>query len=326
MTVSVVIPVYNVKLYLEHCVRSVLDQTFKDLEIILVDDGSTDGSGDLCDKIAADEPRIRVVHQQNQGLSGARNTGLQQAKGEYVAFLDSDDRWLLPEGLEQLLKEKKTEQPDIIIFKNVDIWQDGHCTAARDYDVEKIRQLADGQRVFEYLVANQQFRMSACFLLVRRELLLEHNILFPLGLISEDIDWSMHLWQYVSSVCITNLEFYGYYHREASLSTTVSIRAYHSYDKIFSYWKSQCDAGCQNSDTIRAYMANMWVNRGYVYYRLADQDKPEALRILQKHVGFLSYGCSPKSKRIHRLVQFAGVKVTAIMLGWYWQLRSYVTH
>jgi glycosyltransferase involved in cell wall biosynthesis len=326
MTVSVVIPVYNVKLYLKHCVRSVLDQTFQDLEIILVDDGSTDGSGDLCDQIAADEPRIRVVHQQNQGLSGARNTGLHQATGEYVAFLDSDDRWLLPDGLELLLKEKKTGQPDIIIFKNVDIWQDGHCTAARDYDVEKIRQLADGQRVFEYLVANQQFRMSACFLLVRRELLLEHNILFPLGLISEDIDWSMHLWQHVETVVVTNMEFYGYYHREASLSTTTTLRVYESYDKIFTYWKAQCNQNCKNADIIRAYLANMWVNRGYSYHLLADKDKPVALRILRQHAGLLDYGHSAKSKRIRRMVQFTGVRATAVMLGWYWRLRSCIKH
>jgi len=82
MKVSVVIPVYNVERYLERCVQSVLRQTYKDLEIILVDDGSTDGSGELCDKIAERDSRVRVIHQENQGLSGARNTGIHQATGE----------------------------------------------------------------------------------------------------------------------------------------------------------------------------------------------------------------------------------------------------
>ena len=91
MKVSVVIPVYNVRLYLERCVQSVLRQTYKDLEIILVDDGSKDDSGKLCDQLALSDQRIRVIHQENQGLSGARNTGIRQATGEYIIFLDSDD-------------------------------------------------------------------------------------------------------------------------------------------------------------------------------------------------------------------------------------------
>ena len=103
LKVSVVIPVYNVMPYLERCVQSVVRQTYQNLEIILVDDGSTDGSGKLCDKIAGTDQRIRVIHQKNQGLSGARNTGIRQATGEYVVFLDSDDEWLLSDGLEVLL-------------------------------------------------------------------------------------------------------------------------------------------------------------------------------------------------------------------------------
>lgn len=326
MTISVIIPVYNVKLYLERCVHSVINQTYRDLEIILVDDGSTDGSGDLCEKIAADESRVCVVHQQNQGLSSARNTGLRQAKGDYVTFLDSDDEWLLTDGLARLLGEAGDSHPDLLVFKNADIWQDGHRTAMKNYDVENISRLNDGSSVFEHLVVTQQFRMSACFLLVRRKLLIENHIFFPPGLISEDVYWSMHLWQCVGSVLITNLELYGYYHREASLTTTASIRAYHSYDKIFSYWKSQCDAGCKNAHIIRAYMANMWVNRGYAYHRLADNDKPEALRVLQKHAGILIYGRSSKSKRVRRMVQCIGVRMTAVVLGCYWQLRSCIKH
>jgi len=103
MKVSVIIPVYNVEPYLERCVKSVVGQTYQELEIILVDDGSKDGSGKLCDKLADSDSRIKVVHQKNQGLSGARNTGIRQATGEYVVFLDSDDEWLLSDGLEVLL-------------------------------------------------------------------------------------------------------------------------------------------------------------------------------------------------------------------------------
>ena len=322
MTVSVVIPVYNVKPFLARCVRSVLNQTYKDLEIILVDDGSTDGSGELCDQMASDEPQIRVVHQKNQGLSGARNTGIREATGEYIIFLDSDDEWLLADGIEQLVCKGAKARPDIIMFKCVDVWKDKGLTCSGDYDIDHINTLSDGSSVFQYLVDTQQFRMSACFNMVRRELLTENDIFFPLGYISEDVYWSLHLWQYVRKVVATNLDFYGYYHHESSITTTPSLRVYESYDKIFSFWKEQCNSGCQNAAAIRVYLSNLWVSRGYAYYQLRKDDKPRALLILKQHADLLNYANTPKAKRTAKSVHLFGVKWTAMILGLYWRLRT----
>ena len=89
--ISVIIPVYNVSQYLPRCIESVINQTYQNLEIILVDDGATDDSGVICDDYARKDPRIRVVHKENGGLSSARNAGIQIARGEYLTFIDSDD-------------------------------------------------------------------------------------------------------------------------------------------------------------------------------------------------------------------------------------------
>lgn len=89
--VSVVVPVYNVEEYVTRCVKSIINQTYTNLEILLIDDGSTDRSGEICDSFATLDPRIRVVHQENAGLSGARNRGIELCSGEYIAFIDSDD-------------------------------------------------------------------------------------------------------------------------------------------------------------------------------------------------------------------------------------------
>lgn len=323
MTVSVVIPVYNVQPYLGRCVRSVLNQTYKDLEIILVDDGSTDGSGDLCDQIAAGESRIHVIHQQNQGLSGARNTGIREAKGDFVIFLDSDDEWLLNDGIEKLLANSHANE-ELIIFKAVDVWKHARKNYSRDYDIENISCLPNAQAVFSHLIVTQQFRMSACFLLVRRQLLTDHQIFFPLGYISEDIDWSLHIWQHANKVIVTNLPFYGYYHREASISTTASLRVYDSYDKLFSYWKDQCQRGCINADAIRVYMSNLWVSRGYGYHQLPKNDKPQALNILTCHSDLLNYANTPKAKRTAALIHLVGVRWTVTLLGYYWRLRTII--
>lgn len=113
MKISVVIPVYNVEKYLEKCVKSILNQTHKELEILLVDDGATDASGSLCDELAKGDERIRVIHKANGGLSDARNAGLAVATGEYVCFIDSDD-WIEPETLQKAMEAM--EDADLVIW------------------------------------------------------------------------------------------------------------------------------------------------------------------------------------------------------------------
>lgn len=324
MKVSVVIPVYNVKPYLERCIHSVLRQTFKDLEIILVDDGSSDGSGEIADQLATLDMRIRVIHQENHGLSVARNVGLQAASGEYVIFLDSDDEWLLPDGLEIMLSKSKPET-DLIVFKRVDFWKQGRRDDSADYDLETIANLPDGAAVFAYLVRIQQFQMSACFLMTRRRVLIDNEIFFPAGFADEDVSWNLRLWQFVKTVSFHNLPFYGYYHRADSLTTTYSIHVYHSNDRILTNWETSCSDGCVNHASILSFLANIWVSLGYHVHLLQDEDKPEAIRLLKKHKGILRYATTPKTRRTAILVKTIGVKWTAVVLGVYWHLRTAVT-
>ena len=100
---SVIVPVYNVEAYLPRCVDSILAQSYSNLEVILVDDGAKDASGAICDAYAAKDPRVKVIHKENGGLSSARNAGLDIALGEYIAFVDSDD-WIEPDAYQHLLE------------------------------------------------------------------------------------------------------------------------------------------------------------------------------------------------------------------------------
>ena len=114
--VSVVMPVYNVEKYLAEAVDSVLRQTYDAWELILVDDGSTDTSGEMCDSYANKDCRIRAIHQDNAGLSGARNTGMANAKGEYLLFVDSDD-YISNTALQDMIETTREEKADYILFE-----------------------------------------------------------------------------------------------------------------------------------------------------------------------------------------------------------------
>ena len=104
--ISIIVPVYRVEPYLRQCIESILGQTYRDIEVLLIDDGSPDHSREICDEYAEKDGRVRVFHTENRGLSAARNLGLQEAKGEYIGFVDSDD-WIEPEMYEVLLGRKK---------------------------------------------------------------------------------------------------------------------------------------------------------------------------------------------------------------------------
>ena len=112
--ISIVVPVYNVESYIRQCIESLLNQTYRYLDIILVDDGSLDTSGMICDEYAAADKRITVMHQSNQGVSAARNQGVQTAKGEYIAFVDADD-WLTPDYLACLQSAMSKSGADIVV-------------------------------------------------------------------------------------------------------------------------------------------------------------------------------------------------------------------
>ena len=122
--IAVIVPVYNVEPYLARSLDSILAQTFRDLEIVLVDDGSTDRSGDICEQYAAKDARIRVIHQKNQGLSGARNTGIEASESEYISFIDSDDT-ITPEMLETLYTGITAYHADIAACNFQNIYSNG---------------------------------------------------------------------------------------------------------------------------------------------------------------------------------------------------------
>ena len=327
MKLSIIIPVYNVEQYLQNCVQSVLTQTYHDLQVILVDDGSTDSSDILCDQLARQDSRMQVVHKKNGGLSDARNAGLMVATGDYVAFLDSDDVYLLNDGLEQLMALAQTEQPDVLLFQAVDVYAH-HQTVRKAYDV-KYMATHSGTEVFAQLVRTQLFNMSACFQLIRRELLEQHQIYFEKGLLSEDVDWSLRLWMHVGKVRAINLPLYGYQHREGSISTTYTIRNLRSYEHIFAkfvrlYNERVVDAITELYwQTVMGYLAQMYTSCLYAYGQIARKDRSEAYAILKRYATLLEHSISIKSYRVIKYKRVIGLRMTVCLFAVYGNIRRY---
>ena len=265
MLLSVVIPVYNTAPYLRRCVESVTNQTYKDMEIILVDDGSTDESGAICDELAKKDNRIHAIHQTNGGSSSARNAGLKIATGDYIAFVDSDDMWLIADGIEQMMRRLVEANSDLLLFKRVDVYSNRQ-TEGRDYDEEYIR-MHTAPEVFEYLALRGQLSLSACFQLVKRSIIADNNIEFPVGILSgEDTNFSCLVWQKTQMVDAMNIGMYAYCHRQGSVTTSYSIKNLLSYDKLFAYWKTQIVEQCVNHKGMSILLANLYVSSCYGYF------------------------------------------------------------
>lgn len=212
--VSIVVPVYGVEKYLENCVKSILRQTYKKLEIILIDDGSPDKCGEMCDAYAARDNRVQVIHKENGGLSDARNVGIKKATGEYVTCIDSDD-YVSADYVEHLIRLTKTHNADISIcgLKKTDI--SNEKTDERDF-TEVVEILTPYEALIEMLYA-KKFSTSVCGRLFKRSIL--QGIEFPLNKYSEDMFTMYKIILNANKVVFSNKMGYFYYCRPESIMT-----------------------------------------------------------------------------------------------------------
>ncbi|MCR5486019.1 MAG: glycosyltransferase [Lachnospiraceae bacterium] len=208
-TVSVIIPVYNVERYLPDCIRSITGQTYKELEIILVDDGSTDGSGRLCDEAATGDGRVRVIHQPNAGLSGARNAGLDAMTGSYVFFLDSDDT-VLEHAVESMMGYIRDTDIVCCGIEAVDP-EKGGCPLTGEGSGYFSGRGAIGSMLFD-----GRINSAAWAKLYRSRLFRE--LRFPLGKIHEDEFTTYKLLDMSEQVYYTDERLYRYLKRPGSIT------------------------------------------------------------------------------------------------------------
>ncbi|MFJ1472963.1 glycosyltransferase family 2 protein [Capnocytophaga cynodegmi] len=226
MKFSIIIPVYNVEKYLPECVNSVLSQDFLDYEVILVNDGSTDNSGNICNEYAKKHSNIKVIHKENGGLSDARNFGIKKAKGEYLMFLDSDDFWKGTNILSDLSQIIERENTDLILFGHTQ-FIDGETNIKLNNYIEPQKGLTyNFQADFKYLVNNFIYKASAWDKIIKRDIIIQKEIYFPKGKLHEDIAWCYDIIDHIEVYQIYPKCFYCYRrNREGSITHKTSEKA-----------------------------------------------------------------------------------------------------
>lgn len=316
MKFSIILPIYNVEAYLRDCVDSILQQTFTDYELILVDDGSKDGSPAICDEYAKKDNRIKVVHQQNAGQSAARNKGLSIAAGDYVVFIDSDDFVTSKDFLKELA-EKSKDGADVIFYK-YRLFLDKSKTLC---DCRFSYQSAIGAPTLadklQKLVEADAFFGMAWIRAVRRLLLINNDIVFTNAKSAEDTDWNYSLLEHTKKIDFVDAPFLAYRQRDKSVSHSVSMRNLNDFVAIIFKWANRFNQ--LQDETLKqallSSLAKYYSNLLVVYMRVDDKAKEQQKQTLKDLSWLLRYSRSKRPKMVAKVYKLFGFDMTIMMLN-----------
>ena len=228
---SIIVPAYQVEKYIDECIQSILPQITEEMEIIIVNDGSTDATGNIAIGYADKYEDIKVIYQENQGLSAARNTGITNANGEYCVFVDSDD-FLCEDALINLKKcIKNNNNPDVIVSRRKSVNSEGLVQECKYYfDIEELNKLSTAQK-YRKIQEMEDMWLGTWIFSVRTEYMNTNNILFPYGLLHEDEEWVPKMFLNTNKISFNNKLLYcNRIDREGSITQTKNIKR--EYDKL----------------------------------------------------------------------------------------------
>ena len=313
MLVSVIVPVYNIEKYISPCIDSILMQDYQQLEIILVDDGSTDKSGEICDEYATRDNRIKVYHIENSGLSGARNYGTEQATGEFIYYLDGDD--CFTEGAVSSSVAKVQGNVDVVLAKYATYDTDSGEQVPESFDFKDEHVAGkSGEEGFACLLNNIERPIwSAWRPLFRRSLMIDNGIRFRDRLLSEDIDIMPHIYRHAREIAVNNRVNTLYrVNRTGSIMTTISAKRYTDIYDIIGRWLAFFESDSECSDYFRDAMISQMHKLYFSYLRklrfLKKEDRKEVLAAAKPLAYLLdSPHTWPTYRKLYKTLGFYGL-------------------
>lgn len=299
--ISVIVPVYKVEEYLDRCINSILNQTFKKFELILVDDGSPDKCGLICDKYAQKDSRIKVIHKDNEGLSAARNSGIEIAKGEYIAFVDSDD-YIDKRMYEELYNVAINNKSDIVICDYQKIYSNNESDNCKSVNTYKVENLSKTQALSRLYDADSSAYIVAWNKLYKKSLF--DKLRYPIGRLYEDEFITYKLLYYSNNITYLPLKLYYYMQREGSI-TSSKKESKERLDVIVAFKERlefiyENDINYLGKETAQKYIYYLFS----IYYNIKDnyKDSSDKLYLLRKdykkilHIVLRYIDCTWKEK------------------------------
>ncbi len=322
LKISVIIPIYNTESYLHKCINSVIIQGYKNLEIILVNDGSTDNSPVICEEFSVLDARVKVIHKTNSGLSDARNAGIKVAQGEYLMFLDSDDYWESERSLETIVNHLD-QVNDVVVFGAKSLYQKRGVIVPDRYVYNNSINHIGRKDILTYLVGKGLFIGSACTKAIKSSFLKHNNLYFKPGIRSEDIEWSIRLMNCMPHYYFSNEQFY-IYRRDRKSSITNTVDSIH----LNQYREFLYDAYLNESinDSIRfpllSFIAYHYLILGTLVNNLKHGTKKDLQKlVLSDFKEIRENNLHPKVRRFNLVSRFLGVRISFFLLGFYLRMR-----
>lgn len=325
---SIIIPVYNVELYLTECIESIRTQMTSTCELILIDDGSTDRSGEICDEYASRDCRITVIHKENGGHSSARNLGLDTARGEYVCFVDSDDK-IYQNSIAELLRCIENTKADLYFLHGFKLFPNG---AIVDLDDNIQAEQVIGktrQEVLTYIGSRPKYPGSACTKVFRRGFLVENQLRFPEDLThSEDLTFCLDCLLAAQTFAALDAPYYLYRQsRPGSMTSAVSDGSANGLsDFIRNTAKKITEQGRHESGPytcLLPILAYEYAILLWQYGLLKNRDaKAKTCETLREYSWVAAYGKTKRLRIIHGVRSVIGIKGTSLILVAAMKLRG----
>lgn len=322
--ISIVMPVYNVEKYIHESINSILNQTYKDFEILLIDDGSKDNCPKICDDYAEKDNRIRVIHKENGGLSDARNCGIRNATGDYIMFFDSDDYLSSNEAIEKIADKINSENRDVVLY----FFKYSHENRAENIIVEynenykniKLNGTTKSQQL-EELVRENVYISSAVIKVVKRQLFVDNDLYFVKGIYSEDVDWSARLMICAKSFSLLNESLYIYRQRDMSISQTVKKKTIvdiaNNVKKCIELSK---DVSESDKEAYMNYVSYQYITFLNVY-NLCEEDVRYIMKDMKQYAYLLNYHWNGKVKKVYLFKKFMGFNLMLKAINFYLKVR-----
>ena len=310
MMFSIIVPVYNVEKYLDNCIKSLLNQNFNDYEIILIDDGSTDKSGEICDKYADINNRIKVFHKENEGLSATRNLGIKYSKGDYLIFVDSDD-WIAKESLLEFSKIIKKSNAEVIETRIIEVFNVNELIC--DINLEKyIKHGFSQKKAVRWILKKSHNTWQAQKRIYLSSFIKENKIYFLNGRLHEDIAWTSNIILKAKNYDVCLYPWY-YYRKERECSITNNISAKNIIDVIeiaSMYYKKFLDNSTYLSKKIvERLMISVYIKIWQVK-KCSKEEKKKIIECINKNKQIFKIAPKIEHKIFVLFMKFFGVKNT----------------